>query len=318
MKAITRQQYGSPDLLQLREVPRPEPGPREVLVKVLAAAVNKADWHLLQGKPFPVRLMGGLFKPRNPILGADIAGIVERVGDEVTQFRPGEAVFGDLSGTGFGGFAEYVTTDEQRLARKPSNLSHAAAAALPMAAVTALQGLRDKGRIQAGQQVLINGASGGVGSYAVQIAKACGATVTAVCSTRNMAQARQQGADHVIDYTVRDFTRGEQRYDLIFDVVSNHGIAALSRVLRQPGAYVTTAFSPGVLIRGPWQAWTTGQRFHNLLATTNPADLQYLAKLAEEEKVRPAIQQTFTLDDVPEALRLMGKGGLTGKLVVTV
>ncbi|MCB0635609.1 MAG: NAD(P)-dependent alcohol dehydrogenase [Lewinella sp.] len=318
MKAITRQRYGSPDLLELREVPRPEPGPHEVLIKVLAAAVNKADWHILRGEPLPVRLMAGLTRPKYAILGADIAGIVERVGKEVTQFRPGEAVFGELSATGFGGFAEYVTTDEQRLARKPSNLSFEQAAALPMAAVTALQGLRDKGQIQAGQQVLINGASGGVGSYAVQIAKAYGASVTAVCSTRKKTHARELGADQVIDYKTQDFTRGEARYDLIFDVVGNHGIAALSGVLRRPGTYVTTTFSMGALTLGPWKALTTGQRFHNLLAATNPADLQHLAKLAEEEQIRPVIQQAFTLDDVPEALRLMGQGSLTGKLVITV
>ena len=316
MKAIINQKYGTPDILELREVERPEPKANEVLIKVLAASVNKADWHLLRGEPFPVRIMGGFFKPNNQILGADIAGVVERVGSEVTQFRPGDEVYGDLSGTGFGGFAEYVTTDENKLARKPSNLTFEESAALPMAAITALQGLRDKGKIQEGQKVLINGASGGVGSYAIQIAKAMGAEVTAVCSPTKIENAFALGADSVIDYTIMDFTRMNKTYDLIFDIVGNHSVSAISRVLRQNGTYVTCAFSLGAIFLGPWKSMTEGKKMINLLAESNQADLQFLSKLAEEDKLKPVIEQTFTLDDVPEALHRIGKGSARGKLVV--
>lgn len=318
MKAIIHQKYGIPDLLELREVERPEPKANEVLVKVLAASVNKADWHLIQGKPLPVRLMAGLIKPKYQILGADVAGVVERVGSGVTQFRPGDEVFGDLSGGGFGGFAEYVCTDEKYLAKKPSNLSFEETAALPMASITALQGLRDKGNIGEGQEVLINGASGGVGGFAIQIAKSFGATITAVCSTQKVEQAQKQGADAVIDYKQQDFTTAKKQYDLIFDVVANHSIAALSRVLKKGGHYVTSAFSMGAMISGPWKAITEGKKLTNLLASANQADLQYISKLAENGKLSPIIQKTFTLDDVPDALWTMGRGGVAGKLVITV
>ncbi|MCB0644867.1 MAG: NAD(P)-dependent alcohol dehydrogenase [Phaeodactylibacter sp.] len=315
MKAIINRKYGSPDQLELREVERPDHKANEVLVKVLAASINKADWHILNGKPFPVRLMAGLFKPRMNILGADIAGVVERVGGGVTQFRPGHEVFGDLSATGFGGFAEYVVTDEQRLSRKPSNLSYEATAALPMGAITALQGLRDKGKIQAGQQVLINGASGGVGGFALQIAKAFDAEVTAVCSSSKVDLARQQDADQVIDYTLQDFTKLDRQYDLIFDIIGNHPLSAIGRVLKPSGRYVSCAFSLGAALRGTSKS---GKKFINLLASANQADLQFICKLAEEGKLQPQIQQTFTLDDVPEALALMGRGSLAGKLVVSI
>lgn len=318
MKAIINEQYGTPDILALREVERPEPKPHEVLIKVLAASVNKADWHLLNGRPWPVRLMAGLFKPKYQTLGADVAGVVERVGSAVTQFRPGQEVFGELSATGFGAFAEYVTTDEKYLAKKPSNLTYEETAALPMAAVTALQGLRDKGRIKAGQAVLINGASGGVGGFAVQIAKAFGAKVTAVCSTNKADTAKQQGADLIIDYTKQDFTKEDRQYDLIFDVAGNHSITAIERVLRKGGRYVTCAFSMEAMLLGPCLSMIKGKTMTSLLAGTNQADLQFISKLAEDGQLKPFIQQTFTLDDVPEALRLMGRGGLAGKLVITV
>lgn len=318
MKAIINEKYGSPDILELREVERPEPGSKEVLVKVLAASVNKADWHLLRGKPFPVRLMAGLLKPGIRTPGADVVGIVERVGREVKQFRPGHEVFGDLSATGFGGFAEYVITDEKHLAKKPSNLTYEETAALPMAAITALQGLRDKGRIREGQQVLINGASGGVGGFAIQIARSFGARVTAVCSTPKVALARKQGADSVIDYSVQDFTKNGKLYDLIFDVVGNHAITAIDRVLKPGGRYVSCAFSMGALLWGPWKSLTEGKKMINLLADANQADLQFISKLAEDGELKPVIQKTFTLDDVPEALHTIGKGGMWGKLVITI
>ncbi|MEK6481771.1 NAD(P)-dependent alcohol dehydrogenase [Catalinimonas sp. 4WD22] len=318
MKAIIRKEYETPASLMLKEVKRPEPKPNEILVKVLAASVNKADWHLLRGKPFPVRLMAGFFKPKNLILGADIAGIVERVGSEVTQFRPGDEVYGELSGSGFGGFAEYVTTDEKRLAKKTSNLTYEETAALPIASITALQGLRDKGKIKAGQEVLINGASGGVGSYAIQIAKAYGAQVTAVCSTTKVENALNQGADHVIDYTVQDFTKHKKQYDLIFDVVGNHSVTAISRVLKRNGYYVSCAFSMGAILLGPWKTLTEKKKMISLLASANQADLQTISKLAEEGRLKPFIEKSFTLDDVPEALQIIGKGRSAGKLVITI
>lgn len=318
MKSIWYNSFGSPDVLELREVPRPEPKSDEVLVRILATSVNKADWHLLNGKPFPVRLMGGLTKPKYPILGADIAGIVERVGRDITQFRPGDEVFGNLSECGFGGFAEYATAKEHFLAKKPSNLTYEAAAALPMAATTALQGLRDKGRIQEHQQVLINGASGGVGSYAVQIAKYYGAQVTAVCSAEKAKKARQNGADTVIDYQVQDFTKSKKQHQLIFDVVGNQSLAVIRKVLAPKGTYVTCAFSIGTLFQGPWMRLLEGKKAINLLANTRQADLQFLSKLAEEGHLNPVIQQSFTLDDVPEALHIIGKGHAAGKLVIAI
>lgn len=318
MKAIINKSYGLPDLLELQEVDRPEPKPNEVLVKVLAASVNKADWHLLTGKPLPVRLMTGLFKPGIRTLGADMVGIVERVGKDVTQFRPGNEVFGDLSATGFGSFAEYVVTDEKHLAQKPSNLSYEETAALPMAAITALQGLRDKGKIKTRQEVLINGASGGVGGFAIQIARSFGARVTAVCSTTKVAAAKKQGAEVVIDYTMQDFTRRAKQYDLIFDVVGNHSINAIDRVLKKGGRYVSCAFSPGAMFLGPWKSLTQGKKMINMFAVTTQADLQYISKLAEDGQLIPLIQRTFTLDDVPEALWTIGQRSPSGKLVITI
>ena len=235
MKAIVYTKYGSPDVLQLKEVEKPAPKENEVLVKVQAASVNAADWHLLTADIFLVRLNAGLLKPKNTILGCDIAGRVEAVGRDVTQFKPGDKVFGDVFGHNYGGFAEYVTAPESDLALKPANLSFEEAAAVPLAAKTALQGLRDLGQIQAGQKVLINGASGGVGTFAVQIAKSFGAEVTAVCSTRNLDMAHTLGADHVIDYTKEDFTQNGQRYDLILAANGYHPISDYKRALSPKG-----------------------------------------------------------------------------------
>jgi len=318
MKAIVNERYGSPDILELREIERPEPKENEVLIKVLAASVNRADSYMLSGKPFPVRLASGLFKPKYNILGADISGVVERVGSNVNQLKTGDEVYGDLSGSGFGGFAEYVTADEKLLAKKPSTLTFEEAAALPMAAVTALQGLRDVGNIKAGQEVLINGASGGVGGFAIQIGKALGGKVTAVCSTRKMENALAQGADQVIDYTFQDFTRGKSRYDLIFDVVGNHSINALSRVLKSKGTYVSSVFSMYALLLGYWKSMTEGKKMTNFLAKVKQGDLQFISKLAEEGKLKPVIEKTFTLDNVPEALHAMDRGSSRGKLVISV
>lgn len=318
MKAIVHTNYGTPDVLQLREMKRPEPKPNEVLVKILAAAVNKADWFLVRGKPFPVRLMAGLFKPKNTIRGADMAGVVERVGSAVRQFRPGDEVYGDLSADGFGCFAEYVSTHEKYLAKKPATLNFEESAALPMAAVTALQGLRDAGKIKSGQSVLINGASGGVGTFAIQIAKAYGAHVTAVCSTTKVEMAKSLGADVVIDYTRENFTTQNAQYDLIFDGVLNHSLTDCCNVLKKGGRYVAVAVSLAAMLRAPLMAITQGKHVTSMLASANQADLQFICKLAEEGKLNSVIQKTFTLDDVPEALWTVGRGSTIGKLVITV
>src|SRR5436305_3646774 len=249
MKAIVYHTYGSPDVLKLEEVEKPTPKDNEVLVKVHAASVNAGDWaHLLRGKPFLMRLMGfGLLKPKHQILGTDIAGRVEAVGRNVKQFQPGDEVFGSIRG----GFAEYVCAREDSLVLKPANISFEQAASVPIAAVTALQGLRDKGRIQPGQKVLINGAAGGVGTFAVQIAKSFGAEVTGVCSTRNVDRVRSIGADQVIDYTQEDFTKTGQRYDIILDAVGNHSLLACRRALNPKGIYVAVGGPSGPWMIGP-------------------------------------------------------------------
>src|SRR5512141_1966805 len=250
MKAIVYTQYGPPDVLSLEEVKKPAINEDQVLVKVHAASINAGNWHMLTADPFPMRLMGvGLFKPKNTILGADIAGCVEAVGRNVKQFQSGDAVFGDVFGLGSGSFAEYVAVPESALALKPSNISFEEAAAVPVAAVTALQGLRDGGHIQPGQKILINGASGGVGTFAVQIAKAFGAEVTAVCSTRNLEMARSIGADHVIDYTKEDFTQNGQQYDLILAANGYHPISDYLRALNAEGTYVVAGGSMWQLIQ---------------------------------------------------------------------
>ena len=240
MKAVVFPKYGSPDVLEFVEVEKPAVGDKDVLVKVVAASVNPLDWRRMRGAPFLVRLGGGLLTPKNSRIGADIAGIVETVGKDVTEFQPGDAVFSDI---GAGGFAEYVAVPEKLLVQKPENASFADAAAVPVAGLTALQGLRDKGKLQAGQHIVVNGASGGVGTYAVQIAKAWAAEVTAVCSTRNLEMVRSIGADHVIDYTQEDFTKNGRCYDLIYDAVGNKSVAAYNRALNPNGKAIVAGFT---------------------------------------------------------------------------
>lgn len=323
MKAIVYHKYGSPDVLKLGEVEKPTPNDDEVLIKVRAAALNAADWRLLRGEPFLVRLMaGGLRKPKNTILGADVAGRVEAVGSNVTKFRPGDEVFGDISGSGWGGFAEYVCAPETTLAPKPANLSFEEAAAVPMAAVTALQGLRDEGQIQPGQKVLINGASGGVGTFAVQIAKSFGADVTAVCSTTKMDMARSLGADHVIDYTQEDFTQNGRRYDLILAVNGYHPLSAYKRTLSPTGIYVMAGGSMAqifqALLLGPWISMTGSKKMRALTAKPNAKDLAFLKELLEADKVVPVIDRRYPLSEVPEAIRYLEEGHARGKVIITV
>ena len=323
MKAIVYTKYGPPDVLQLKEVERPTPKENEVLVKIHAASLNAYDWHLLTADIFLVRLMGGgLLKPKNTLLGADIAGRVEVVGRNVKQFRPGDEVFGDIAAWGNGGFAEYVSVPENALAPKPANLSFEEAAAVPMAAVTALQGLRDQGQIQPGQKVLINGASGGVGTFALQIAKSFGAEVTAVCSTRNLDTARSLGADHVIDYTQEDFTQNGQQYDLILAVNGYHPISAYKRALTPQGIYVmaggsTTQIFQAMLL-GPWMSKNGGKKMGNVSAKQNQKDLVFMKELLEAGKVVPVIDRRYPLSETAEAFRYLGEGHARGKVVISI
>ena len=323
MQAIVYTEYGPPDVLELKEVEKPTPKDDEVLVKVHAASVNAYDWHLLTADIFLVRLMGGgILKSKNTILGADIAGRVEAVGENVKQFKSGDEVFGDNSASGNGGFAEYVSVPEIAMVLKPSTLSFDQAAAVPMAAITALQGLRDQGQIQPGQKVLINGASGGVGTFALQIAKSFGAEVTAVCSSGKLDLARSLGADHVIDYTKEDFTQNGQQYDLILAVNGYHPISAYKRALAPKGIYVmaggfTTQIFQAILL-GPLMSITGGKKMGGVSAKLNQKDLDLLKELLEAGKVVPIIDRCYPVSETAEALRYLGEGHAKGKVVITV
>lgn len=323
MKAIVYTKYGSPDVLHLEEVKKPVLNEDQVSVKVFAASINAGDWHMLTADPFPMRLMGvGLFKPKNTILGADIAGCVEAVGRNVKQFRPGDAVFGDVFGLGSGSFAEYISVPESALALKPSNISFEEAAAVPVAAVTALQGLRDQGHIQPGQKVLINGASGGVGTFAVQIAKAFEAEVTAVCSTPNLEMAHSIGADHVIDYTKEDFTKNGRQYNLILAVNGYHPLSAYKRALTPQGIYVFTGGLPAQtfqsLVLGPLMSIRDGRKMTSVMKKANQKDLLFIRDLLEEGKIRPVIDECYPLSKTAEAFRYFEKGHARGKVVISV
>ena len=323
MKAIVHRCYGSPAVIRYEDIPKPAPADDEVLVRVHAASVNPLDWHYLEGTPYMVRLDGGFGKPENPRLGVDFSGTVEAVGAKVTRFKPGDEVFGGK----FGALADYVAVREERaIALKPANISHEQAAAVAIAAITALQGLRDKGHIRAGEKVLINGASGGVGTFAVQIAKSYGANVTGVCSTKNLELVRSIGADQVIDYSREDITHGAERYDLILDNVSTHSLLEYKRILSPNGIYVMIGSTdPGYWFGWLWkplQAWMlspfTSQKFGMILAELNKDDLGTLAGLMQQGKVTPVIDKTYKLSDAAEALRYLEKGHARGKVVVTV
>jgi NADPH:quinone reductase-like Zn-dependent oxidoreductase len=323
MNAIVYTKYGSPDVLQFRDVEKPAPKDDEVLIKIHAASVNAYDWHFLTADIFLVRFMGGgLLKPKNTRLGADVAGRVEAVGRNARQFQPGDDVFGDLAGHGNGSFAEYVSAPESAVALKPANLSFEEAAAVPMAAVTALQGLRDEGKIHPGQKVLINGASGGVGTFAVQLAKYFGAEVTAVCSARNVDQARSLGADHVIDYTKDNFTQSGQQYDLILAANGYHRLSAYKRALTPKGTYVMAGGSMAqifqAMLMGSWMSETSGRKMRGVSAKPNQDDLAFLKGLLEAGKVVPVIDRRYPLRETAEALRYLGEGHARGKVVITV
>jgi NADPH:quinone reductase-like Zn-dependent oxidoreductase len=324
MKAIVNSRYGGPEVLELKDVEKPTPQDNEVLVKVRATSVNAADWHSLRGTPLIFRFQFGLPNPKITILGGDVAGEVEAVGAAVTQFQPGDAIFGDASASGFGAFAEYVAVPEHLLVPKPATIPFEQAAAVPLAATTALQALRRAGEIRPGDKVLINGATGGVGSFAVQIAKSYGAEVTGVCNPKKMDTVRAMGADHVIDYTQEDFTRNGQQYDVIIDIAANHSAFAYRRAMSPQGRYVFVGFSTmlhmiGIVILGAWLSRTTSQDFIFMgMAQPNQQDLKVLSDLLEAGKIAPCIDRTYPLSGVPDAIRYMEDRLVHGKLVITM
>ncbi len=323
MKAIVQTVYGSPDVLQLAEVQRPIVPANGVLIKVHATSVNAGDWHLMRGTPFLVRLIfGGLLKPKITTLGSDVAGIVEVVGPDVKQFQPGDAVFGDISDVGCGGFAEYVCAPESALAHKPTNLSFELAATVPVAALSALQALRDYGQIRSGQKVLINGASGGVGSFAVQIAKAYGAEVTAVSSTSKIDRLRSIGADHTIDYTQTDITQTGQQFDLILDAAAYRPVFDYLPSLTRNGTYVLIGGSTTRLFQtmflGPWLTKTRSQNVKVLMVKPNQTDLITLKEMLEMGKIKPMLDRTYPLSEVPKAIHQLEQRQVTGKIAILV
>lgn len=319
MKAIVYEKYGSPDVIQFKDIEKPTPKDDEVLIKIHAASVNAYDWHFLTADIFLIRFMGGgLLKPKNTRLGADMAGRIETVGKNIRQFQPGDEVFGMVKGS----FAEYTCAPESALALKPVHTSFNEAAAIPMAAITALQGLRDEGQIRAGQKVLINGASGGVGTFAVQIAKSFGAEVTAVCSTRNLEQARLIGADHVIDYTKEDFTKNGQQYDLVFAANGYHSLSAYKRALTPKGIYIMAGGSMTQIFQsmlmGSLMSETGGRKMSGVSAKRSQNDLVFIKELFEAGKVKSVIDRRYPLSETAEALRYLGEGHARGKIVITL
>lgn len=322
MKAITLYKYGGPEALQFEDIEKPIPADDEVLVEVKAASLNIADWHMMTGSPYLVRLMGGGFRrPKERGVGKDIAGVVEAVGSGISGFEPGDEVMGEINGS----FAEYAVAKERWLVQKPTNLSFEQAAGIPLASLTALQGLRDHGKLQAGQKVLVNGASGSVGTCAVQIAKAMGAEVTAVCSTRNVDTARSIGADHVIDYTKQDFTKLDERYDVMIDIVGNRSPRECRDVLVANGTYVIIGGPKGRvlgplprMLRSMLTFMGRSQNMAWFVANVNQPDLEHLKGLAENGDLVSVVDRTYSLDQVPDAFRYLGEGHARGKLIVTI
>jgi NADPH:quinone reductase-like Zn-dependent oxidoreductase len=323
MKAIVRDTYGSPNVLELRDIYKPEIADDEVLLHVHAAGVGRDVWHVMTGLPYPIRLAGyGLRAPKNPIIGSDVAGVVETVGKNVTRFQPGDEVFG----IGKGSYAEYARALEAKLAHKPANLTFEQAAVVAISGLTALQGLRDHGRVEPGQEVLIIGASGGVGTYAVQLAKAYGAHVTGVCSTTKVEMVRSIGADHVIDYTHEDFAEGEQRYDLILDIGGNSTLARLRRALTPEGTLIIVGGEGGGRwlggidrqLRAMMLSVFVGQKLGTFISSENHEDLIVLKDLIESGVVTPVIDRSYPLAEVPEAIRYLQEGHAQGKVVITV
>ena len=322
MLAMVQDTYGSAEVLQLKDIDKPEIGDGEVLVRVRAAGVNPADWAIMSGLPYIARPVYGMRKPKNAVRGTDVAGVVEAVGTGVTRVRPGDEVFGWCVGA----YAEYASVSEDALALKPANLTFEQAAAVPMAGLVALQALRDQGNVQAGQSVLVNGASGGIGTFAVQIAKSLGAQVTGVCSTRNIDMVRSIGADHVIDYTQEDFTRSRQRYDFILDNVANHSLSDLRRALTPTGTLVPNGggfdnhwfASGGRVIKANVLKRSGDHRLRPFLLSPKLDDLVTLKELIEAGKIAPVIDRTYPLSETPQAISHVGEGHARGKVAITV
>tara|TARA_Y100001972_G_scaffold48958_1_gene60193 strand:+ start:1222 stop:2199 length:978 start_codon:yes stop_codon:yes gene_type:complete len=324
MKAIRYNDYGAPDVLRYQEIEKPIPEDKEILIKVKSASVNPLDWHMMRGRPLFMRVSTGLSKPKHNGLGADVSGVVESVGAGVTKFSPGDEVFGDVFETGLGSLAEFAKTREDKLVLKPKELSFDEAAAVPVAAITALQGLRDTGRIQSGQSVLVNGASGGVGSFAVQIAKSFGAQVTGVCSTRNLKLIESIGADHAIDYTKEDFANKEDKYDLIFDAVGNRSVPDLAKALKLNGRCVIAGFTNMSrlmhhIFRGAWES-KTSSKWVGLMPTAHmeQKDLEFLADLLAANKVHSVIDRVYPLEKAAEAIEYLETGHARGKVVIQI
>lgn len=321
MRAIVQDRYGLPDVLELRYVQVPVPTDDQVLIRVVASSLNIYDWHMTTATPFMVRSVAGFSRPKNPVPGADVSGVVEQVGPNITRFQVGDEVFGDI---GFGAFAQYAVAREKSLTHKPARITFEQAASVPLAGITALQGLRDVGGLEAGQRVVINGASGGVGTFAVQIAKALGAEVTAVCSTTKVDMVRSIGADKVIDYTRDDYVDSETGYDLLFDNVGNRPWSATSRVL-SPGGINVTITGPKHAIMGPFRnliarkvaAAFGNKRMAFFTAQVKPEDLKILADFLKTGAIVPVIETTYDLEHVPDALRYLGEGHARGKIVIT-
>ena len=326
MKAVVYTEYGPPDVLEVKDIKKPEPNDDQVLIKVHAAAVNPYDWHFIRGTPYMMRMMmGGLRRPKDPRIGVDYAGTVDAVGKNVTRFKPGDEVFGNRTGA----FAEYVCARADRaIALKPANMTFEQVAGVPVAGLTALQGLRDHGKVQPGQKVLINGASGGVGTFAVQIAKALGAEVTGVCSTRNVDLVRSLGADHVIDYTKEDFTKGDERYDVILDNVGTQPLSGFRRVLKPNG--ICVIIGGGGPNDGKWvgpmarpikaklMSPFISQKIGIMMAQGNPDDLKFIADLMQAGKVTTVIDRTYPLSEIREAVRYVETGRARGKVIIKV
>jgi NADPH:quinone reductase-like Zn-dependent oxidoreductase len=320
MKAAVYTSYGSPDVVQIKEIAKPVPNDNEVLIKVRAASVNPVDWHCMRGEPYFLRMLIGLRKPKITQLGVDVAGQVESVGRNVTVFQPGDEVFGSCRGA----FADYACTSESALVRKPPNLTFEQAASIPAAALTALQGLRNKGQIQPGHRILINGASGGVGTFAVQIAKSFGAEVTGVCSTRNVEMVRSIGADRVIDYTYEDFTESGQHYDVILDSIGNHSLSACRCLLNPNGIYIVNGGPNGRwigpmarAIRAVVLSKLVNQNLVMFQARRSKEDLTTICDLIQAGKVTPVINRRYSLSEVPEAIRYLETGHARGKVVIS-
>jgi len=322
MKAIVFEHYGSPDVLRLEEVEKPAPKRDQVLVKIHAVSINAPDWRVMRADPWLVRLSTGLFKPNVPILGCDIAGVVEAVGPDAKQFKVGDEVFGDLATFGYGGFAEYVCPSERALARKPAGISFETAVASPMAGLTALQGLRDFGKVRPGQKVLIVGASGGVGTFAVQVAKLLGADVTAVCSTDKADMVRSLGADYVIDYMKEDFTQNGLLYDLIFAVNGYHSIWDYRRSLVPTGTYLMAGGDwPQIrqaMLWGPFLSLLGSKKLGSAPMKASQKDLVYIGELLESGKLEPVIDRRYPLSAVPDAMRYVEEGHARGKIIINV